>query len=83
MTPAKLTELRDRMVNHDVDGDRAIVKLSAKELQELLDEIFLWHRRWNMVKKIVEDQAAVGMRNTEDDALQTLNLMLALEKRVP
>jgi hypothetical protein len=39
MTRAKLVELRQRMMNHDVEDDTAIVKLTAKELDELLDYV--------------------------------------------
>lgn len=39
MTPERLAYFRDRMVNHDVENDTAIVKLTARELQELLTGI--------------------------------------------
>lgn len=39
MTKEKLEELRKRMLNHDVENDVAIVKITAKELCDLLDHI--------------------------------------------
>lgn len=39
MTKDKLNKLRDRMMSHDVKDDTAIVELTARELQELLDYI--------------------------------------------
>lgn len=45
MTPAKLTELRQRMINHEVENDTAIVKLTAQELEQLLEEVETLRRR--------------------------------------
>lgn len=39
ITPEQLKELRKRMLKHKVKDDKAVVELSAKELQELLDYI--------------------------------------------
>lgn len=39
MTPEQLKKLRNRMLKHKVKDDKAVVELTAKELQELLDYI--------------------------------------------
>ena len=39
ITKEKLQEFHDRMIRHEVENDTAIVKLTTKELQELLEEI--------------------------------------------
>jgi hypothetical protein len=47
MTREKLTELRERMKNHKVVNDTAVVELTAKELQELLDWIDALNKELN------------------------------------
>lgn len=39
ITKNKIKELQKRMLNHQVDGDTAVVEVTARELQDLLDTI--------------------------------------------
>lgn len=39
LTKAKIADLRKRMVRHGVKGGKAVVELTARELQELLDAV--------------------------------------------
>ena len=45
MTKAKLKELRDRMIHHSVVNETAVVVLTARELEELLDTVEKKERR--------------------------------------
>lgn len=44
ITKEKLEELRQRMLHHQVENDVAVVKLSAKELCDLLETVDAYHK---------------------------------------